>query len=56
MLAFNRSILYKEYILINVLKVLASNISMCNLYVILYRSLHRDILHYLQMEYFVHLV
>jgi hypothetical protein len=32
MLAFNRSLLNREYILINVLKELASVISMCNLH------------------------
>jgi hypothetical protein len=33
MLVFNRSLLDMEYILINVLKALASIISMCNLHV-----------------------
>jgi hypothetical protein len=33
MLVLNRSLLNKEYILINVLKALASIISMCNLHV-----------------------
>jgi hypothetical protein len=35
MLALNRSLLNREYILMNVLKALASIISMCNLHVIL---------------------
>jgi hypothetical protein len=35
MSAFNRSLLNKEYILMNVLKALASIISMCNLHVTL---------------------
>jgi hypothetical protein len=35
MLGFNRSLLNREYILMNVLKSLASIISMCNLHVIL---------------------
>jgi hypothetical protein len=35
MLALNRSILNREYILMNVLKALASIISMCNLHVTL---------------------
>jgi hypothetical protein len=35
MLALNRSVLNREYILMNVLKALASIISMCNLHVIL---------------------
>jgi hypothetical protein len=48
MLVLNRSLLNREYILINGLKALASIISICNL--------HRDILRYLQMEYFVHLL
>jgi hypothetical protein len=34
MLALNSSLLNREYILINVLKALASIISMCNLHVI----------------------
>jgi hypothetical protein len=34
MLALNHSLLNREYILMNVLKVLASIISMCNLHVI----------------------
>jgi hypothetical protein len=33
MLAFNRSLLNKEYTLINVLKALASIICMCNLHI-----------------------
>jgi hypothetical protein len=35
MLALNRSLLNREYILMNVVKALASIISMCNLHVIL---------------------
>jgi hypothetical protein len=35
MLVLNRSLLNREYILINVLKALASIISMCNLHVTL---------------------
>jgi hypothetical protein len=35
MLAFNRSLLNREYNLMNVLKALASIFSMCNLHVIL---------------------
>jgi hypothetical protein len=35
MLALNRSLLNREYSLMNVLKALASIISMCNLHVIL---------------------
>jgi uncharacterized membrane protein (DUF485 family) len=35
MLVLNRSLLNREYILMNVLKALASIISMCNLHVIL---------------------
>jgi hypothetical protein len=35
MLALNRSLLSREYILMNVLKALVSIISMCNLHVIL---------------------
>jgi hypothetical protein len=35
MLTLNRSLLNREYILMNVLKALASIISMCNLHVIL---------------------
>jgi hypothetical protein len=35
MLALNRSLLNREYIRINILKALASIISMCNLHVIL---------------------
>jgi hypothetical protein len=47
MLLLNRSLLNRDCILINVLKALASIIS------ISYRRLHRDILHYLQMQCFV---
>jgi hypothetical protein len=39
MLELNRSLLNREYILINVLKALASIISMCNLHII-YQRLH----------------
>jgi hypothetical protein len=56
MLALNRSLLNREYILMNVLKALASIISMCNLHVILLSKItpRYDILHYLQMGYSVH--
>jgi hypothetical protein len=47
MLVLNRSLSNREYILMNVLKALASIISICN---------HRDILLCLQMEYLVHLM
>jgi hypothetical protein len=43
MLVFNRSRLNREYILINVLKALASIISMCNFHVIFLSKLHQDI-------------
>jgi hypothetical protein len=49
MLVLNRSLLNREYTLINVLKVLASIISICNLHVLSYQRLHRDILRCLQM-------
>jgi hypothetical protein len=55
MLVLNRSFLNRECILINVQKLLASIISMFNLDVT-YQRLHRDILRYLQMENFVHLM
>jgi hypothetical protein len=54
MLALNRSLLNREYTLINVPKTLASIIYMGNLMSFSYRKLHRDILRYLQMEYSVH--
>jgi hypothetical protein len=47
MLALHRSLLNREYTLINVLKVLASIISMCNLHVILLSKITPG---YLQME------
>jgi hypothetical protein len=55
MLELNRSLLKREYILINVLKALGFD----HLYVYspcdyLNRRSHRDILHYLQMECSVH--
>jgi hypothetical protein len=56
MLMLYRSLLNSEYILINVLKVLASVISIYNLHLTFYKCLHRDILRYLPMECFVHLV
>jgi hypothetical protein len=56
MLVLNRSISNREYILINVLKALASFIMCVISMYISYRSLRRDILHYLQMECFVHSV
>jgi hypothetical protein len=57
MLLLNRSLLNREYILINVLKALASIIFICNIHVtFFFQTLHRDILRYLQMEYFVHLM
>jgi hypothetical protein len=48
------SLLNGEYSLINVLKALAAIVSMCSLHVTLLSELHRDILHYLQMQYFFH--
>jgi hypothetical protein len=53
MLVLNRSLLNREYTLINLLKALASIISMCNLHVTL---LSKIIPIYLQMECFVQLV
>jgi hypothetical protein len=50
MLVPNRSFLNREYDL----KTLASIISICNLHVTFCQRLHRDILRYLQMQYFVH--
>jgi hypothetical protein len=54
MLVLNRSLLNREYILLNVLKALSSIICMCNLQSFSYQIIHLDILHYLQIEYFVH--
>jgi hypothetical protein len=42
MLAFNRSLLNGEYILMNVLKALASIISMCNRQGVVYFGVHAE--------------
>jgi hypothetical protein len=55
MLARNRSILNREYILMNVLKVLASILSMLLSVSFFYQRLHMDVLHDLQIECSVHL-
>jgi hypothetical protein len=55
MLVLNRSPLNFEYILINVLKALASIVSMCNLHVTFLSKLHPNILRY-QLEYLLHSV
>jgi hypothetical protein len=52
MLTFNRSLLNREYNLMNVLKALASIVSICRSF--FYQRLHLGILHYLQMECSVH--
>jgi hypothetical protein len=42
MLVFNHSLLNRKYILIHVLKALATIISLCDLHVAIYQRLHRD--------------
>jgi hypothetical protein len=54
MLALNRSLLNRDYILMHVLKTLASIISMCNFHVIFLSKINLDILNYLQMGYSAH--
>jgi hypothetical protein len=53
MLVLNHSLLKIECILINVLKALASSISMCKLHITFLSKITSRYLHYLQMECFV---